>query len=308
MRRSARGQRRSRASSDPVEDAFDRALEGALLGAVEAGRGDRGDHDRGRAGHASPSWSRPRAAGAAPSRPSSTPKAAEPGEHPEVDREDLAPLAPLLDPEEGHHRQRVGAVDEGGDAGGVRVEADGDAAAGAVDDLQPDERRAGRSRPASGRAAPGRRGGRALAGDRAEAAARGAADRPPGVEGPEDVAEQGGEEGEAEPGGDEEEGEREVAVRALRCRAARRRRRRRAGRRRPAPQRAWAGRLSRARESPAPSGRQCSRSKRGLRQAAESAKKETIRTIEAPQAKSQAGIGRSCLATSACANGSELTG
>ena len=44
-------------------------------------------------------------------------------------------------------------------------------------------------------------------------------------------------------------------------------------------------------------------SKRGSRQAAESAKKETIRTIDAPQANSQAGIGRSCRATSAWANG-----
>ena len=42
---------------------------------------------------------------------------------------------------------------------------------------------------------------------------------------------------------------------------------------------------------------------------AESAKKETMRTIEAAQAKSQAGIGRSCLVTSACAKGrKKLTG
>src|SRR5690349_23977190 len=45
---------------------------------------------------------------------------AELGEHPEVDREDLAALAPLLDPEGGHHRQRVGAVDEDRDRGRVR--------------------------------------------------------------------------------------------------------------------------------------------------------------------------------------------
>ena len=74
------------------------------------------------------------------------------------------------------------------------------------------------------------------------------------------------------------------------------------------PQRICAGRPSSARESPAPRGRQWSSSKRGLRQAAESAKKETIRTIDAPQANSQAGIGRSCRAASACANGSKLTG
>ena len=65
---------------------------------------------------------------------------------------------------------------------------------------------------------------------------------------------------------------------------------RRAGRAGPAraPRRAGAGRSS---------------SKRGSRQAAESAKKETIRTIDAPQANSQAGIGRSSRATSAWANG-----
>jgi hypothetical protein len=74
------------------------------------------------------------------------------------------------------------------------------------------------------------------------------------------------------------------------------------------PQRTCTGRLGRRRESPAPKGRQCASSKRGLRQAAESAKKEAIRTIDAPQAKSQAGIGRSCRATSACANGSQFMG
>ena len=194
-------------------------------------------------------------------------------------------------------------------AGGVRVEADRDAAAGAVDDLQPDDgEQADRGRPAAEPLGVGEVG-RALAGDRLEAAADGAADRAPGVEGPEDVAEQDAEEREAEPGGDEEEGEGEVAVRALRCRAGRRRSRRRAGRRRSRPQRTCAGRPSRARESPARGGASVRSSKRGLRQAAESAKKETIRTIDAPQANSQAGIGRSCRATSACANGSrQLTG
>ena len=66
-----------------------------------------------------------------------------------------------------------------------------------------------------------------------------------------------------------------------------------------------AGRAGPAR-APPPSGRQRSSSKRGSRQAAESAKKETIRTIDAPQANSQAGIGRSCRATSACASGRTL--
>ena len=104
------------------------------------------------------------------------------GEHPEVDREDLAALAPLLDPEQSHHRQRVGAVDEGGDAGGVGIEADGDAARRPVDDLEPDEA----SRPTAAGQRPGARVGEvagALARDQAKAGAGHSADRPPGVEG-----------------------------------------------------------------------------------------------------------------------------
>ena len=94
----------------------------------------------------------------------------------------------------------------------MRVEADGDAAAGAVDDLQPDDRdQPDRGRPAAQPLGVGEVGG-ALPGDRPEAGAGGATDRAPGVDRPEDVAEQGGEEGEAEPGGDEEEGEGEVAI------------------------------------------------------------------------------------------------
>src|SRR3954462_5755652 len=54
-----------------------------------------------------------------------------------------------------------------------------------------------------------------MAVDRGEAGAGGAADSPPGVEGSEEVAEDGREEGEAEPAGDEEEGEGEVAVRGF---------------------------------------------------------------------------------------------
>ena len=75
-----------------------------------------------------------------PSRPSLTAEAAEPPEHAEVDREDLPRATPLLDAEQGHHRQRVAAVDEGGDRRRVRVEPHRDPAAGAVDDLQPDDR------------------------------------------------------------------------------------------------------------------------------------------------------------------------
>ncbi len=75
-----------------------------------------------------------------------------------------------------------------------------------------------------------------------------------------------------------------------------------------APQSACAGQPVRARDAPAPRGRQCASSKRGRRQPTESAKKETIRTIDAPQANSQAGTGRSCRAISACANGSQVMG
>ena len=181
-------------------------------GAVEAGGGDRGDHDSSRAGQGRPvGRGRERTAAAEPAV--LDPEAAELGEHPEIDGEDLAALAPPLGPEQGHHRQRVAAVDEGGGGGRVRVEADGDAAAGAVDDLQPDDReQADRGRPAAERLRVGEVGG-ALAGDRPEARPRRPAHRAPGVEGPEDVAQQGGEERKAEPGGDEEEGEGEVAIR-----------------------------------------------------------------------------------------------
>src|ERR1700761_4515367 len=75
------------------------------------------------------------------------------------------------------------------------------------------------------------------------------------------------------------------------------------------PQRIWSDQERRTVVSHAAPGRQRSSSNRGLRQAAERAKKETMRTIEAAQAKSQAGIGRACLATSAWASGrSKVTG
>src|ERR1700753_1492945 len=61
------------------------------------------------------------------------------------------------------------------------------------------------------------------------------------------------------------------------------------------PQRIWTGHERRTVVSQAAEARQRSSSKRGLRQAAERAKKETTRTIEAAQAKSQAGIGRAPL-------------
>ena len=49
-----RRRRRSPASASQLKVCSIAALEGALLGAVEAGRRDRGDHDRGRAGHRRP--------------------------------------------------------------------------------------------------------------------------------------------------------------------------------------------------------------------------------------------------------------
>ena len=108
-----------------------------------------------------------------------------------------------------HHRQRVGAVDEGRGGHGLGVEA---GAALAPDDLEPDDgEQADRRRPAAQPLRVAGVGG-ALAGDQAEARSGGAADRPPGVEGPEEVAEDRREEREAEPAGDEEEGEGEVAV------------------------------------------------------------------------------------------------
>ena len=138
---------------------------------------------------------------------------AELGEHPEVDREDLAAFAPLLDPEQRHHRQRVGAVDEVGDRG--RRAGRGRRRRRRCRRRRPPARRrpSGRSRPASGRAARGsaRWAGRWPAIARERPPHR-AADRAPRVERPEDVAEHDAEEREAEPGGDEEEGQREVAI------------------------------------------------------------------------------------------------
>src|SRR3954454_1314115 len=69
------------------------------------------------------------------------------------------------------------------------------------------------------------------------------------------------------------------------------------------PQRICIGQERRTVVNQAAEGRQRSSSNRVLRQAAERAKKETTRTIEAAQAKSQAGSGRSCLATRAWASG-----
>ena len=67
----------------------------------------------------------------------------------------------------------------------------------------------------------------------------------------------------------------------------------------PGPQRSWVIGLSRTADSRGDSGRQSSSWSRALVQATESSAKETIRTSDAPQAKSQAGTGRSLRPTRA---------
>ena len=59
--------------------------------------------------------------------------------------------------------------------------------------------------------------------------------------------------------------------------------------------------MSAARENQRGIGRQSSSCRRALVQATESSANEMIRTSDAPQAKSQAGTGRSLRPTSACA-------
>ena len=283
----------------------ERVLECALLAAVEAGGGDRGDHHGGRAGDRRPGGRRRERA--APLQPAvAGAEDAEPAEHPEVDGEDLALLAPLLDPEDGHHRQRVDGVDEGGDRSGLGIE---DRPRRCRRRPRARRRRAGRSRPASARAARGRR--------RWAASWPAIARKPPptarpiarhGLKGRKrspSIAEKKGKPSQqvtkrkvraklrsgasvpSRPGvdGEAEQEDADAAAEDLRreCRAGRGR----------APPRAGATRIC---------------SKRGLRQPAASAKKETIRTIDAPQANSQAGTGRSCLEARACASGRKLTG
>ena len=165
-----------------------------------------------------------------PSRPSRTSSGARRREHPEVDRERLAALEPLLDPEEGHADEGVGAVDERRDRDVCGRQPDARTRC-AVDQLEPDEGEEPERRRASARAARDRRagGGADCPATSRKPPANGARDRPPGVEGAEDVAEEDAEHDQAEPEGDEDEGEREVPVGRLGARRAPSRRRRPAG-------------------------------------------------------------------------------
>ena len=75
---------------------------------------DRGEHQRDRAGHVAQLVGRRERRGGRACRRRTSNDASR-REHPEVDREGLAALDPLLDPEQGHHAKRVAAVDERGD-------------------------------------------------------------------------------------------------------------------------------------------------------------------------------------------------
>ena len=103
----------------------------------------------------------------------------------------------------------------------MRGQADGLKAALAVDELEPGEaEQADRGRPAAeplgvGRAAPARD----WPATELEGATDDPGDRPPRVEGAEDVAEDDAEQDEAEPDGDEDERDREVAVRRFGARS-----------------------------------------------------------------------------------------
>ena len=88
----------------------------------------------------------------------------------------------------------------------------GDVAGAAVDHLDPDEgEHPDRGRPAAEALRVDEVRG-VLPGEAGEGAADGAADRAPGVEGPEDVAKEHAQHREAQPGGDEEERQGEIAV------------------------------------------------------------------------------------------------
>ncbi len=140
------------------------------------------------------------------------PEAAQLGEHAEVDREDLPGLAPLLYPEESHHRQGVEAVAERGKADGVWGQPDRDPSSTTVNHLEPDNReQPDGSRPASQRLGIGEMGG-ALAGNCGKCPADRPADRPPRIEGPENISEDHTEQREAEPNGDVDEGRCKVPI------------------------------------------------------------------------------------------------
>ena len=119
----------------------------------------------------------------------------------EVDRERLAQARPRLDAEHAHEDQRQHAVagDRGGERGGLL------APAGA--ELDPGEA----EQPDRGRPAPERL--RVVA--QPAAAEQHAPDRPPRVEGAEEVAEQHAREHQPDPEDDEDEGRREVVQRRV---------------------------------------------------------------------------------------------
>ena len=121
-------------------------LQRALGGAVVAGRPDRDQDERERAGHLAPRGR----AGERPAQaqpPVADLERRERREHAEVDRERLPLLDPALDPEQGHRHEGDRRVDEGRDRDDLGPQADAEAA-GPVDQLEPDEGEdAGHGRP-----------------------------------------------------------------------------------------------------------------------------------------------------------------
>ena len=199
------------ASAKPFEGPIHSTLEGALLSAVEGRGGDRGDHNPRRA------WNR-RPSGRCGQRPPAAepavlyPEHAQPSEHAEINREDLSPFGTRSLHRTGPsssacsrcrpvppRRRRVGRDRP-------RLPAR------PVDDLQPDQRQQpDRSGPATEPLRIGEMSG-PLSRDCREGPAEYTAHRPPGVEGPEDVAEEDTDRREAQPGGDEHERQGEIAV------------------------------------------------------------------------------------------------
>ena len=126
------------------------------------------------------------------SRPSSHRERREAGEHPEVLGEGLAAIDPALDPEQGHRRERDRRVDERRDRDVARREADEAEAGLAPDELEEEVA----DQPGDGGPAAEplgvleRRRARFWPTSFEKTAGDGAADRAPGVEGAEDVAEE----------------------------------------------------------------------------------------------------------------------
>ncbi len=204
-----------------VEESLDGAghglVERPLLRPVVGGAADRdqdqGDRSRGGANPAAEAGER--AAEAEP--PVADLERGEPSEHPEVDGEGLPAAQPRLGPEQRHAGEGQRRVRDGGDRHRARGEADGLKTALPVHELQPQEGdEPGDRGPAAEPLGIAERRRRGLARDQPEPATESARDRPPGVEGAEDVAEQDAENDQPEPEGDEDEGEREVAIGGVR--------------------------------------------------------------------------------------------